>query len=163
MVTSKEEDLSAKKSSIFAETNSKNSTTVIVPNAYVVQLEPNSGLTKRGQDAHSRFHKRASESIEYSVRHEFHDPSLFFGLSIQVKDNSNESSLLAISNVMAVWPVRIIPRPAAVSTPPTGVYDVDGIVYTATATAGSRAIFNSVHQMTDVDRVHELGIKGIVP
>lgn len=132
----------------------------VVPKAYIVQLQPGSGLTKRGEDAHAQFHKRASD-INYSTRYEFNDPSLFFGLSIQVKDGSNATTLAKIPNVIAVWPVKRIPRPLAVGSPPTGVYNVDGENYTYTATASKSANVNAPHRMTEVDRLHDEGVKGM--
>ncbi|KAH6720317.1 peptidase S8/S53 domain-containing protein [Leptodontidium sp. MPI-SDFR-AT-0119] len=69
--------------------------------AYIIQLKPGSGLVRRGQDEHSLFRKRASD-IDYSTRQEFKNPDLFFGLSIQVKDDANDITIQAIPNVMKV-------------------------------------------------------------
>ncbi|KAL5327253.1 hypothetical protein ACEPPN_004947 [Leptodophora sp. 'Broadleaf-Isolate-01'] len=69
--------------------------------AYIIQLKPGSGLVRRGQDEHSLFHKRASD-IDYSTRQEFKNPDLFFGLSIQVKDDANDTTIQAIPNVLKV-------------------------------------------------------------
>lgn len=152
-------DILPYKSTVFTANQTVDTTTRTLPKAYVVQLEHNSVLKRTsGQDPHAQFHKRASTSINYSVRHVFQNPSLFFGLSIQVKDGSDASDLLAIPNVVAVWPVYMIARPDA--SPPTGIYNVSGPVYTPSATAGAKANINSIHEMTEVDRLHELGIKG---
>jgi hypothetical protein len=133
---------------------------VLVENAYIIQLRPGSGLTKRGETAHSLFHKRAVDIIDYDTRYEFTDTSLFFGLSIQVKDNANVTTLQEIPNVLKVWPIPIFPAPYAVN-PPTGVYTWEnGETFNVSATAGPNPNVNSPHKMTDVDRLHEEGIKG---
>lgn len=77
----------------------------VVKNAYIVKLKPGSDLTKRGEeDAHSQLHKRAGD-IDYSTRHEFKDADVFFGLSIQVKDEKvNGTTIAQIPNVEKVWP-----------------------------------------------------------
>jgi hypothetical protein len=138
----------------------------VIPKAYIIKLKPGSGLTRRGESAHSLFHKRASDTIDYDTRYEFTDSSLFFGLSIQVNDDANATSLLEIPNVLAVWPVSIFPRPNAVglANPRTGIYTYeDGTQYLVNATAGSGYNYNSPHKMTDVDRLHDEGIKGMYP
>lgn len=136
----------------------------VIENAYIIQLRAGSGLTKRGETAHSLFHKRAEATIDYDTRFEFTDSSLFFGLSIQVKDDSNATTLQEIPNVIKVWPVTIFPRPNAIGSqtlsPPTGVYNDGSTNYTLTATAGKGYNANTPHKMTDVDRLHEDGIKG---
>lgn len=135
----------------------------VLSKAYIVQLRPGSGLTKRGESAHSQFHKRASDAIDYDTRYEFKDSSVFFGLSIQVKDDANETTLQQIPNVIAVWPVTIFPRPTAVEQngDGTGVYNDGTTTYNVSATAAIGYNANSVHAMTDVDRLHEAGIKGM--
>ncbi len=129
----------------------------IIPKAYIIQLKPGSNLLKRGQDEHSQFHKRA-ESIDYSTRQEFKNPDLFFGLSIQVKDDANETTLQEIPNVVNVWPVRVIPRPVTAGQSTTSA--LKAAAGNLTATAGSKANVNSAHRQTEVDRLHESGIKG---
>lgn len=41
-----------------------------------------------------------------------------------------------------------------------GTITTDGVTYNLTATAGPDADVNSPHKMTEVDRLHALGIKG---
>ena len=135
----------------------------VLPKAYIIQLKPGTRLDKRDEDSHAQFHKRAAANIEYSTRQEFKNMKLFFGLSIQVKDDANETTILAIPNVLKVWPLRIFPRPETrLSAPPIpGTIDYARIVAAAPPTAGPRANTNSVHRQTEVDRVHALGIKGM--
>src|SRR4051812_6747430 len=61
---------------------------LFVPNAYIVQLNNESHISASELPTRSlaNFHKRA-EDIDYTVRKEFDNPSLFFGLSITLKDN----------------------------------------------------------------------------
>ncbi|KAI9048878.1 hypothetical protein LZ554_006732 [Drepanopeziza brunnea f. sp. 'monogermtubi'] len=140
----------------------------VVPKAYIIQLKPGSSLTKRDQDEHSQFHKRAS-TIDYSTRREFKTPDLFFGLSIQVNDDTNETTILEIPDVLKVWPLKIIPRPPILelsefpeilepaSVVETAVVEIPGNL---SAIAGPGANTNSPHRQTEVDRLHALGIKG---
>ncbi|KAL5330309.1 hypothetical protein ACEPPN_003835 [Leptodophora sp. 'Broadleaf-Isolate-01'] len=41
----------------------------VIPKAYIIQLKAGTGLSKRGGDTHSRFHKRAAD-IDYDTRQE---------------------------------------------------------------------------------------------
>ena len=133
-----------------------------IPKAYIIQLKPGTDLTKRDGDSHSQFHKRAA-AIEYSTRQEFKNPDLFFGLSIQVKDDANETTILEIPDVLKVWPVRLFPRPETRLTAPP----IEGLAASARKasalppTGGSRSNVNSVHKQTEVNRLHALGIKGL--
>lgn len=157
-VNSNDADISKSKAGRF-RTNVTSTHAAIVPNAYIIQLDPGASFAKRGENAHSEFHKRASEIIDYSTRHEFTNTSLFFGLSIQVNEDVNASTVKDLPNVLAAWPVRKIPRPRSVGYP-IGIFNDTGIIYNVTATAGFGANVNSPHSMTDVDRLHDLGIKG---
>ncbi|KAH7360268.1 subtilisin-like protease [Rhexocercosporidium sp. MPI-PUGE-AT-0058] len=132
----------------------------VIPKAYIIQLKPGSGLVRRGLDEHSIFHKRASAGIDYTTRQEFKNPDLFFGLSIQVKDNANETTIKEIPNVLKVWPVRMIQRPVVSGGPGISSSGFRAARSNLTATAGSGANVNSVHHQTGVDRLHALGIKG---
>ncbi|CZS90101.1 uncharacterized protein RAG0_01247 [Rhynchosporium agropyri] len=140
---------------------STNSTTApVLPKGYIIQLKPGSDLVKRGQDEHSLFHERASLDIQYSTRVEFKNPELFFGLSIQVKDDANETTIQQIPNVLRVWKIRVIPRPIVTGRSGNFGSSLRAVVPNITATAGSKADVNSVHRLTEVDRLHALGIKG---
>ena len=130
----------------------------IIPNGYIVQLKSGTTLVRRGQDEHAQFHKRAQD-IDYSTRIEFKNTDLFFGLSIQVKDGSNLTTIEAIPNVLKVWPIRLIPRPMAeIEGGTSSGFNVGSTNFTATA--GSTADVNSPHKQTGVDRLHNIGIKG---
>lgn len=111
-------------------------------------------------DSHSQFHKRASSVIDYATRQEFKNPDIFFGLSIQVNDDANETTIQQIRDVLKVWPVKVIPRPQ-IGRVPDGNTTISTITsQNLSPKAGGRAQVNSVHKQTEVDRVHALGIKG---
>ncbi|PVH84726.1 subtilisin-like protease [Cadophora sp. DSE1049] len=128
----------------------------LIPKAYIIQLKTGSDLLER--DEHSQFHKRASD-IQYTTRQEFKNPDLFFGLSIQINDDSNETTIQEIPNVLKVWPLRMIPRPVFRGGPGS-TSTFRAAASNLTAAAGSKANVNSVHRQTEVDRLHALGIKG---
>src|SRR3954453_4674758 len=81
----------------------------VVPNAYILKLNNESHISASTLPTRSilAFHKRA-EDIDYSVRKEFPDPSLFSGLSITPNENvpadKAEDLLLSIPDVVAIWP-----------------------------------------------------------
>ena len=141
-----------------------NFTAPAIPKAYLVQLKPGTGLDKReDEDVHAQFHKRAAEAVNYSVRYEFKDAGVFFGLSIQVKDDANETTIARIPNVLKVWPVRLVPRPGLRGdvSPKASIARVNAVdPLNITATAGSRANINALHRATGVERLHAEGVKG---
>lgn len=155
-------------SSRFAKAND---TALVVPNAYIVRLKKGArlaGRDPRGQDVHARFHKRAAaQDLSYSTRYEFEDSSLFFGLSIQLDEHDDTSiqDVRDLPEVEGVWPVGLVERPVAANqSPVSGHYDEgDRVAVNYTAQAAPGAMLNEPHVMTDVDRVHELGIKGRQP
>ncbi|EPE07156.1 subtilisin-like protease [Ophiostoma piceae UAMH 11346] len=141
---------------------SVNTSASIVHKAYIVQLEPGASLTRRGiriGDEHFQFHKRAEGNIQYNTRIEFNDPDVFLGLSIQVHDDSNATTIQQIPGVVGVWPVRQIPRPAPIGGA-TGYMTNGNTTYHVTAQAGPGADVNSPHKMTGVDKLHAAGVKG---
>ena len=157
------------KSSDFVSWNERNTLTAnttapAIPKAYLVQLKPGTGLDRRTeQDAHAQFHKRAAAAVDYSVRYEFKDAGVFFGLSIQVKDDTNETTIAQIPNVLKVWPVRLLPRPGSRGNIPPQASNarIDPVVLlNITATAGTRANINALHRATGVERLHAEGVKG---
>lgn len=154
---------------------SVNVTQTVVPNAYIVQLKNDSStnsLSGRSLDHHAMFHKRA-EDINYDVRTEFKSPDLFYGLSITVKEDLTpeevKAKVLEIPDVKAIWPVYLVKAPepygvkfnASANTAKTsgataeGPGDASSLLHIT----GNLDI-QSTHEMTEVDRVHELGIKG---
>lgn len=168
-----------------------NASVGVIPKAYIVQLAPGASLKRRSVshppplpppaspwldyvprfadqnsgvrvgDEHFQFHRRAGESIEYSTRLEFKDPEVFLGLSIQVKDDNNASTIKQIPGVVGVWPVKNLPRPAPIGCITTGnMVGADNKTYHVTARAGFGADVNYPHKMTGVDKLHALGIKG---
>jgi len=142
----------------LATTNSTDAP--VLPKAYVLQLKPGTGLEKRGEDSHSQFHRRAA-AIEYETRQEF-KTGVFYGLSIQVKDDANETTLLKLPDVLKVWPVKMFPRPVT----RLNALPLEGLATAKKSAAiapiaGRGANTNSIHKQTDVNRVHALGIKGM--
>lgn len=150
---------------------------IIVSNAYIVQLNnqphpSSSSLPTRSTNAHERFHRRAA-NIDYSVRKEFQNPSLFLGLSINLNHNLSESKakelLHSIPDVVSVWPVYLVHAPN--STPRNRNTNASSTVFsgpqypagisnsTVPKITGDLGV-NSAHMMSDIDKVHTLGIKG---
>jgi hypothetical protein len=84
--------------------------------AFIIQLSSASDsktLTRSAKDHVETFHKRAT-TVDYSVRHEFHNSDVFLGLSIQVNGNRTEEDILqelqgieGVVAVSSVLPVRI--------------------------------------------------------
>jgi subtilisin family serine protease len=154
---------------------SVNVTHTVVPNAYIVQLKNDSSTTSlsgRSLDDHAMFHKRA-EDINYDVRTEFKSPDLFYGLSITVKEDLTpeevKAKVLEIPDVEAIWPVYIITAPepygvkvnASAKTAKTSRASAEspGDASSLLHITGNLNV-QSTHEMTEVDRVHALGIKG---
>lgn len=88
----------------------------LIPNAYIVELDAGSSLGRRSDgQGHARFHRRAQKKdLEYEVRHEFTDASLFYGVSIKLKNDGDKEALEALSEVKRIWPVIQIARPVPV-------------------------------------------------
>jgi Subtilase family len=148
-----------------------------VPNAYLLQLNnrtssPPSRRPKRSLSAHESFHKRAA-NIDYSVRTEFRDPNLFFGLSIKLNENVTESlakeMLGSIPDVVSIWPVYLVRGPT--STPssrntnlPSSMPSLTGpgpnISNSSIPRVTGDLKLASTHLMSEIDKVHSLGIKG---
>ncbi len=128
---------------------------------FIIELEPGSSFLKR--DVHAEFHLRARSLIgTYSVRHEFKNPSYFYGLSIEAGDASALASLPEVRNI---WPNRLHdrPEPYGILTTPTDTFSMDvqdkkdgGSVPHITGDSD----INAALKMTGVDQVHELNITG---
>ena len=142
---------------------SKRSTTII-DNAFIIELaESDPSLSTRGLDSHTIFHRRASESIDYSVRHQYNTDT-FNGLSIFVTDISTntQQQLQSLPGVVNVWPVVSVPRPGL----DTNFID-PGLSYSNASLIQRRAIpapitadLSSSLEMGGVDKLHQHGIKG---
>lgn len=155
----------------------KPSRQTLVPNAYMLQLDSESHSYSsnphvRSLNAHETFHKRAAH-IDYIVRREFRDPSLFFGLSIHLNENltrvQSRDLLSAIPDVVSVYPVYLVqvPRlppgngnrttPTKTNPPVSSPVDVGN---SSTRKITGNLQIGSTHLMSDVSKVHALGIKG---
>lgn len=149
----------------------------VVPNAYILQLNneshiSSSNLSTRSLNAHEIFHKRAA-NVEYTVRREFQDPSIFFGLSVDLKQNLIEGKakelLLSIPDVVSVWPVYLVYAPnltpsninakAFLKTVYSSIAPREGSNFSVPKITGALEV-NSPHLMSDIDKLHSLGIKG---
>lgn len=142
----------------------------VIPGAYIVKLaNEGEGLGRRELSVIKAFHKRASD-LDYSVRHEYADPTYFFGLSIDVRGETNvtaEAKLLAIPNVVSVFPVWKLRRPGTVSLNKTEAKAPLVVpskekrqVTLPKFEAGTSADLLSHLKLCDIDRLHDLGIKG---
>lgn len=134
-----------------------------IPKAYIVELKNGASLGGRSEDLHISFHKRAEEAnIDYEVRREFTDKSLFYGLSIELSKEDEREVLEALPEVRRVWPVVEIKRPT-----PVGFenFDVGGPV--APEYGFNTSVIRSEDykidynlKMAGVDHLHSRGIKG---
>ena len=156
-IKSNDVDFPSRESSSFPGNATK---APVIPKAYIIQLKSNSELLRRDA-THSTFHKRAS-GIDYTVRQEFNNPDLFLGLSIQVNDDSNTTSIEDIPDVVRVWPVTTVPRPDVIGgkAPATTLKSFAEEEPALSPQAGPRAEVNALHRLTEVDRLHAMGIKG---
>lgn len=122
-----------------------------IPNTYIVELE-HTPSTK----AASLFSQRLSGRIQYQVRKEFNNATLFYGLSLTVIDGiSQKSDLLEISGVKNVWPVRLVPRPEAFVAAMPSLPSNDTLPHIRGNSDVNRPL-----KMAGVDKLHEKGIKG---
>ncbi|KAH8812930.1 peptidase S8/S53 domain-containing protein [Xylogone sp. PMI_703] len=116
------------------------------------------------------FHKRAAH-IDYSVRKEFTNRKLFYGLSITVNQDSSssevESQLLDIPDVVSIWPVYLVKAPTLPGLTSSGATPtskkvaniVSNNVTDLPRVTGDLDVASAL-EMTGVDKVHALGIKG---
>lgn len=157
-------------SSFAASFSSRKNITSPSKHGFIVELEPGSSIAGRDESiagAHSSFHKRAAEIIDYTVRVEFNNPSYFFGLSINVKPGENIELLKELPEVKNVWvngyyerptPFEIHEVPETLSVNATAQLQKRDAAPVTHVTGTSRV--NSGLEMTGVDRLHALGIKG---
>jgi subtilisin family serine protease len=160
----------ASQSSASSFSSRKNSTSH-TQHGFIVELQPGSSIAGRDESltgAHSSFHKRAAEVIDYTVRVEFTNPAYFFGLSINVKPGENIELLKDLPEVKNVWvngyyerptPFEIQAIPEAFSVNGTAQLRRRDDTVPVTHVTGSSSV-NSGLEMTGVDRLHALGIKG---
>ncbi|KAL0945034.1 subtilisin-like protease [Colletotrichum truncatum] len=142
---------------------------------YIIELEPNASINGRGLegddvDVHSAFHRRAQDVLDYSVRHEFKDPEYFYGLSINAKEDTDITTLLALPQVKQVWPNRYYERPAPVvsgrspkapsDSVPVGIKPIHLRETAKVATINGTSDVLSSLKMTGADKVHAQGFTG---
>ncbi|KAF6844225.1 subtilisin-like protease [Colletotrichum musicola] len=139
---------------------------------FIIELEPNASINGRstGDDAHSAFHRRAQDVLDYSVRHEFKDPEYFYGLSIDAKNDTDVTTLLAMPQVKQVWPNRYYERPVPVVSgrvpKPPNAYVPIGVQPVRERGAAQVAHINGTSdvlsslKMTGADQVHAQGYTG---
>lgn len=147
----------------------------VIPDVYIVQLSNDSTTSTfpdKILDHHAKFHKRA-EGIDYDVRTEFRSPDLFYGLSIKINENLTAEEvtrkILEMSDVKGIWPVYLVtaPEPYGINfnssmrlnMSSSGLNDHVRDAQQLIQIRGDLDI-QSTHKMAEVDRVHELGIKG---
>lgn len=134
-----------------------------VPHAYIIQLDSKVSSNEPLHALHERFYKRAEEEkIDYKIRHEFKDASLFFGLSIELRDGVEKDVLERIPEVKGVWPVLEIPRPG-----PVGLQGQDVKGFKGAANGSNNNIIRGKDYKIDfnlklagIDRLHSQGVKG---
>ncbi|KAH8892938.1 subtilisin-like protein, partial [Thozetella sp. PMI_491] len=138
-----------------------------VDSAYIIELKPDASLSARSSAsdvrAHEAFHKRATTDLNYETRREFTNPFLFYGLSIQVQSDQEgedvQAKLESIPGVANVWPVmeRCVPRPTTSSSASATASSTDTL--TLPKATGNPDV-SSTLRMTDIDKLHAMGIKG---
>jgi subtilisin family serine protease len=135
--------------------------------AFIIQLSPSSGQSASVQTAKDHvaaFHERAA-SLDYSIRHEFHNSDVFLGLSIQINGNRTDEDVLqeirAIEGVVAVSNVLPVPIPgqhgSAKIEPFLAYPDPPPL---RSVTGSTTANLGSALEMGGIDKLHQLGIKG---
>jgi subtilisin family serine protease len=140
----------------------------VVPKAYIVELESRvANLDGRSEEnLRSRFHRRAQEQkLEYKIRREFVDDSLFHGLSIDIQRAEDVATIENLSEVKRVWPVIELPLPV-----PFDRTDSTGSITKRTPALppkGPPKVIRSENSTMDfnlkatgVDQLHSHGYKG---
>jgi hypothetical protein len=143
----------------------------VVANTYIVQLKSlQHGLkdpSKRSIDAHELFHEHAKrQSLTYTTGQVYDQPKIFLGLSLTLTSDDDLQALKDLDNVQGVWPVSMVPRPAAA----LDLGHLSKRIVEARATYPDTNItipyitgdldVNSPHSMARVDDVHATGVKG---
>ena len=86
----------------------------VLSGAYIIELDSEASTLEGRADgnAHANFHKRAAErGLDYKVRYDFTDDSLFHGLSIDVSGDADRETLKRMPGVKKVWPIVKVSRP----------------------------------------------------
>lgn len=164
-------------------------TPTVVEQAYLVQLTAGESLSASSASnhhtsAHEAFHKRAT-GINYVVRRQFANPGLFYGISIDVVQNDTravtEAYLNGIAGVEKVWPVleyhRTAPKgssgksrrqdsasssavsSASINSSSSSAVPTPINTLTPPKATGTSDVLSSL-EMSGVDKLHALGIKG---
>lgn len=86
-----------------------------VPNTYIVRLKSTeAGIDKRSLQPQKEFHRLSQQAeVSYTTRETYTDSTLFVGLSLTLDKDDDIQALKDMDNVLGVWPVVTIPRPAA--------------------------------------------------
>ncbi|KAM0514831.1 hypothetical protein ACHAPE_006506 [Trichoderma viride] len=105
----------------------------IVPSSFIVELGPNSVLSSPAA------HLSEYSSVSYTLRHEFNNSEIFYGLKVTLLDGTSSDVLKSVPGVSSVSPVHIVPRPVPVN----GTSDITHTL-----------------KMGNVDKLHSQGIKG---
>lgn len=149
---------------------------------YIVQIKKERVLDvpvhEKRFSSHEMFHRSAVD-LNYTVRHQYTNAGIFYGLSVKLNGNLTErealSTLAAIPGVLNAWPVNMIDRPGPIESPlanftrvknakaakpqsSTTVTPIDNSP-TLPKINGSMDVF-ATHKMADVDKLHALNIKG---
>jgi subtilisin family serine protease len=140
----------------------------VVPKAYIIELEPKAkSLDGRSEgNTHARFHKRAEEeNVDYRVRREFTDASLFHGLSIDVESDEDLEALERLPEVKKVWPVVEMSLPKPVGIPSLSELNITaeghpGEGYSTEIIRGENYKIDYNLKMAGVEHLHSHGFKG---
>jgi hypothetical protein len=106
---------------------------VLIPRSYLITLKKEDQISSftpaRDINSHTAFHRRAAD-LDFSVRHEFKNASLYYGLSIEVRQDLTESQILErlseIPEVASVVPMQLIQPPKPVQGLPLPKINASG-------------------------------------
>jgi predicted ribosomally synthesized peptide with SipW-like signal peptide len=140
----------------------------VVPKAYIIELESKAkSLDGRSTEGtHAQFHKRAAEEdLDYRVRQEFTDASLFHGLSIELESDEDKAALEALPEVKRVWPVieMTLPKPVGVPSLSEVNATADGSPgegYSTEIIRGENYKIDYNLKLAGVEHLHSHGFKG---
>lgn len=84
----------------------------VVDGAFIVKLAKPANIQSRDVDHHALFHKRAAgNSLNYTVRHDFKNHDIFFGLSVHLPEaQSIEEARAILGSIEGLTPFLLFAR-----------------------------------------------------
>ncbi|KIN03294.1 hypothetical protein OIDMADRAFT_119807 [Oidiodendron maius Zn] len=153
--------LAGRVASLTVTTNqqsSSNSNTTEVPNAFIIELQPDfySSLPPK-----ERFARTAVASdVNYQVRHEYSSNDYFLGLSVLFNKPVDLASLRQTAGVKNAWPVSRVSRPQPFGSRESRTKSASSSSNTTLPNLRGSARVNQPLDMGNVRRLHDQGIRG---